>query len=154
MLCLFYTVLKASLALLCVLPIPAAAASRSTHPASPVPAASYSPHRATITVVKTADQLASALRSNVRHVRLTAHVDLRGYASSAPEAGVIFEAGSRLESLTVRESTTKDISLTGIRAYVCSNGALHRCAKDDLLKTLVKRRSSACCRYILRDSMV
>ena len=96
-----------SFALLCLFFIlPGVAACRSKQAAEPIPAAS--PRRATITVVKTADQLVSALRSNERHVRLAAHVDLREYASSAQEAGVVFEASSRLESITVRHCASQN----------------------------------------------
>lgn len=86
-----------------VSPHPGNAAFRSMQTTAG-PAKARDPRHATITVVRDAALLAIALRSNVSHIRMAAHVDLRQYVSSAPEAGVIFEAGSRLESLTVRES--------------------------------------------------
>lgn len=90
-----------------VSPHPGDALSRSTQTTAAT-AEVHGPRGATITVVRDADQLATALRSKVNNIRLTAHVDLRQYASSAPEAGVIFEAGSNLESLMVRYSTPKN----------------------------------------------
>ena len=62
------------------------------------------PGVATVTVVSTADQLMSAVESGITHIRLVAHVDLRSFESSVPEAGVLLTPGAQLQSITVRPS--------------------------------------------------